>query len=270
LSHDSASRRKGADLERALDLDPGSWRVRHALVEYHTASGNVETAWEHARFSWSKYPDNPVSTMDAAKTLLRLERFQECLDLLEKAVILPYEGAREGHDIYRYAHLMRSVEGYNKAEFDLALERVAAARRWPERLGVGRPYITDERLEDYVEAVCLDSQGRTGEARQKFQDIVDRSGRRKDKKDPVDYLAAVALEKMGRREDAGKFLNGWTSSIRNKSLSTWALARFQGNRVAAAACLPDLLKNKYKLPWELSKGDQDLVWLIRVLDALEN
>jgi hypothetical protein len=43
---------------------------------------------------------------------------------------------------------------------------VASAREWPENLGAGKPYPedVDERLEDWVQALCLEKSGRRADA----------------------------------------------------------------------------------------------------------
>ena len=51
---------------------------------------------------------------------------------------------------------------------------MAAAREWPEHLGAGKPYAenVDERLEDWLQAQCLERLGRAAESRA----ILDRLG----------------------------------------------------------------------------------------------
>ena len=51
---------------------------------------------------------------------------------------------------------------------------MAAAREWPEHLGAGKPYAedVDERLEDWLQAQCLERLGRVAESRA----ILDRLG----------------------------------------------------------------------------------------------
>jgi hypothetical protein len=44
--------------------------------------------------------------------------------------------------------------------YDEALAHLAKSREWPERLGVGRPYTPDERLQTLMEAYAARKLGR--------------------------------------------------------------------------------------------------------------
>ena len=109
-----------------------------------------------------------------AKSLLLNQRYAEADDALATLNVLPYEGATEGRALYREAQLMLGAADARAGKWAEAAKRVAAAREWPEHLGAGKPYPenVDERLEDWLQAQCLDRLGRAAESRA----ILDRLG----------------------------------------------------------------------------------------------
>ena len=66
--------------------------------------------------------------MDYARSLLRVNRFEDCLDVLKKSTILPYEGAREGHEVYRQASILLSARNLASGEFDKAAALAEGAK----------------------------------------------------------------------------------------------------------------------------------------------
>lgn len=162
----TARERSLADLKRAAALDPAEWRYGRLLAERAIEDGAFEPALATAAKYAAANPENSVLGLLHARTLLLTRRFAEAANLLDRLDVLPHEGATEAHGLYREAQLMVAVQEMKAGRFDAARKRIAAAREWPEHLGVGKPYPadTDERLEDYLEAQCLAKQGRAAEA----------------------------------------------------------------------------------------------------------
>jgi hypothetical protein len=101
-----------------------------------------------------------------AKTLLLNKRYRECDARLAKMNIIPFEGATEGRALYWEAKMMQAVEALGRKKPKEALSFIEAAAKWPEHLGVGKPYDADidSRLEQFLTSVCLESMGRKSEA----------------------------------------------------------------------------------------------------------
>ena len=76
--------------------------------------------------------------------------------LLDRLRLLPFEGSTEGRQLHKEARLMLALEKMKAGAYAEALPFIADARQWPENLGAGKPYAADldERLEDWLEAVC--------------------------------------------------------------------------------------------------------------------
>jgi hypothetical protein len=100
---------------------------------------------------------------------------------------------------------------------DLGSEREAAehfrvAMTWPERLGLGRPYEPEERLQQYLLGLARESSGAEAEARVAWEAVVaatDASILQGDAEPTrMDLLAAAALSRLGRAGAVSSFAGG--------------------------------------------------------------
>lgn len=131
-----------------------SWRAGKELTKHYITNQQYDKALTVARRYANRFPHNHHLTLLYAKTLYLTNHFTECLNLLERTEILPYEGSTEGHDIYRDAYLGYARQLMEHGKYQDALDAVQKARLWPENLGVGKPYdyLIDTSREDLLES----------------------------------------------------------------------------------------------------------------------
>jgi len=131
-----------------------SWRVGLELIKYYVNHQRYADAVNYGKKYIKRYPNNYYLGIQYALALCKAERYKECIDFMATLMVLPYEGYREGHDIYRDAYLGYAQELMHKGQYKAALEAVQKARLWPETLGVGKPYDNriDSSREDALEA----------------------------------------------------------------------------------------------------------------------
>jgi predicted Zn-dependent protease len=155
------------DLQHAAELDPREWRFGKLLTERFIEDKAFGPALDTVTRYFTASPANYMLGMLHAKSLLLNQRYAEASAALAKLNVLPYEGATEGRALYREAELMTGAADARAGKWADAAKRVAAAREWPEHLGAGKPYAenVDERLEDRLQAQCLERLGRAAESR---------------------------------------------------------------------------------------------------------
>lgn len=144
-----------ADYRKATQLAPKGWRAWQALANYYEHLDQYEQAVAVAREIYLKRPGNYIIALDYARHLLNRKEYKQCLSILKKTHVLPYEGAREGRNIYRKANLLQAVRLIKNNTFAQAIKYIRAAKLWPESLGVGKPYDVDQTPENYLETLCL-------------------------------------------------------------------------------------------------------------------
>jgi predicted Zn-dependent protease len=150
------SARALADWRRAMALDPAEWRYGRAVAERLLREGRAAEAARLAGEYARRFPGRAALDVLYGRTLLAAGRAGEAVRWMDRVNVLPAEGAKDAHEVYREANLTLAVEKLGRRDTKGALALVARAREWPERLGAGKPYQADvdERLEDWLEAVA--------------------------------------------------------------------------------------------------------------------
>ncbi|TMI67660.1 MAG: DUF5107 domain-containing protein, partial [Bacteroidetes bacterium] len=146
------SNRALADLQRAANLDKQQWRYGKNLVNYYLSQKQYQQALTVAKEYQIRFPGNYILGMLYVKTLMSNNQYSEANNLLQTIQILPNEGATDGRQLYKETQLMLALDEMKKKNYKQALQYIAAARLWPENLGVGKPYDDDidERVEDWL------------------------------------------------------------------------------------------------------------------------
>jgi len=173
----------GRDLEKALALDGTDRRCWHRLLAFYLREGSTEAA------------------------LMAAERFADAAVLFEGATFLPAEGATGVRDLFAECHLRLALEKMRAGEFVPAVGHLEKSKTFPENLGSGRPYDPDQRMENYLLAICHDRLGRAERAESLREGIIEYTFAHEERDDHA-YFAELILTGRGRRAEAEKLANG--------------------------------------------------------------
>ncbi len=184
------------DLKKARELSPESWRTWHHLLNHELSRGFYHLALSGSLEALERFPDNVYLQSDAVKALLACGRYREAAGLLDRMMVLPYEGASEIHQLFVRAHLHSALELMLEKKWEEALSEISRSREYPETLGTGRPFDPDQRIQDYLEGLCLEKLGRKEEALRKYQEIIDYT--RNFPAGPYAGFYQLALKKTGK------------------------------------------------------------------------
>src|SRR5204862_8036375 len=112
---------------------------------------------------------------------------------------------------------------------------IAAARLWPENLGVGKPYDEDidERVEDWL---AYENDARLGndQAAKQMLDHILAFKPYRDENGSVypsvkSLVMSWALQKKGKPGDAEKLIKDWVEKQPENNLAKWVLNAYSGN-----------------------------------------
>jgi predicted Zn-dependent protease len=161
--------------------------------------------------------------------------YDDCINFLDSFVVLPYEGANEGRNIYHEACIRSSLEGLKQKKYNTAMRYAANARQWPINLGAGRPYDVDEKLEDFIMAYSLEKTGKIKEAEEYYTKVADNAVPWGVIEKTSFYLQLKALRKLGREQEAVALLQRIEKEKSDNRYAEWALEREkQGDHEAIA------------------------------------
>jgi len=233
-----------ADLKQAAQLDKQQWRYGKSLINYYLSQKQYDQALTVATDYRNRFPENYIIGMLYAKTLMNNKKYNEANKLLQTIQILPNEGATDGRQLYKETQLMLALDAMKKKDYDKALQYTAAARLWPENLGVGKPYAEDidERVEDWLAYENYARLGNDQAAEQMLAHILafktypDENGYVYSS--VKDLVSAWALQKKGKSDEAEKLLKRWVEKQPGNNLAKWALNAYNGNHTQ----LPDEMR----------------------------
>jgi tetratricopeptide (TPR) repeat protein len=259
------------DLKNATHKKQGDWRAWDSIYKFYINRLQYKNALKVAKRIYKKHPENYQLAMNYARALLFNRQYKDCLLILIGTQVLPYEGAWEGRDIFRQVNLLLAVDYLKKRNIGKALMHIKKAREWPENLGVGRPYDVDERLENYLQGLCLQNSGDSKKAKETFAKIADYTEIHRSKWGSLHFIGALAMKSLGRNKEANKLLLDWKSSVltdEDDMVYAWALAKFKGNDFKAAEILKHKKSDSESTPWNPAHQDRDFGILIKVIDSL--
>lgn len=260
-----------SDYKKAVKLDKNEWRGYHLLTKYYSEIALYDKALAVSKQACKKFSDNFVLGLDYAKALLHNKKYKDCLSILQDINILPHEGARAGHDFYRQANLLYAVERLGKGDYKKAVKLVEKAREWPESLGVGKPYSPDERLENYVEAMCCERMGNRDKANKLYKDIDSYTEANWKKWGAGHYVSAIVLRKLGKTDKAEQLLENWGKAVpADDVVFQWSLAKFNKNNIRAQEVLKSRKTETQGTPWNPGGGDWDFPIILEVMRIIDN
>jgi hypothetical protein len=197
-----------------------------------------------------------------ARTLLFNGETRSALAILDTLTILPFEGARYGHEAYRAACLIEAARSLGVKHSSEALRFIAKARTWPERLGGGKPYEVDERLEDLLAAIASGQMGDVDGQRAALGHIVARTREHPGEASPFRLVGALALRSLGTEPAGSELIRTWPPA--GDELNNWASLMYAG----ASAEAHELEERLRTAALHRSRGNQEWVLLTEVFRTL--
>ena len=254
------------DIARAVTLDTSDWMSWHTLIAAYEKNGLHAEALQSAKTIWARYPENFVLAMDNARALFNTGRNEECLSVLTRTRVLPYEGASEGHELYRKASILLAAESLKLDNPKKAETLALKAKEWPENLGVGRPFDVDERLEDFVAALAYEKMGDKKRAEEAFEAVALATEKHRAKWDCLHLASAVSLKRLGRGSEAIRLVADWRkNSPASDPVPDWGSAAFQDDQDRVQEILAQMAVGPAA---EKYRGrDRDFPLMLRVMEV---
>lgn len=223
------------DLLKAVSLAPDAWRAGLQLSRFYESQKQYAKSKEVAAEFFGKLPKNYYLGLNLAKQLSLNGEPEACVNLLSKLQVLPNEGATAGYHLWRESNLVVAMDAYKAKNYKKALKFIAQSRTWPENLGVGKPYDVDERLPDFLESLCYQSQGNKKKAATLGNAIVSFT---KTKNyipaGSTDFLSAWLLRKNGEEAKATELVGALKKHSPGAQNTRWVEAMYAGDKNQAA------------------------------------
>ncbi len=222
---------KLADLQTAVKLAPNDWRSVSKLIQFYFDKKEYKTMLINTAAAYKKYKGNPAIEVQHVVALINNGQYANSLKLLDGMTILPFEGASEGKIIYEQASLLMSMDLIAKKKYADAIKMIEKSKEYPEKLGVGKPYVVDTRIQDYLNIYCLDKLNRKSETDALRKSISEYKGRRRGPS-YSNILTVNVLNSMGDKAAADEMISNMAES--KIPAQKWVAAVAKNDMAAAA------------------------------------
>ncbi|MBK8883430.1 MAG: DUF5107 domain-containing protein [Bacteroidales bacterium] len=148
-------------VEEAYYLEPDSWREGLELAKLFVKELKYEEALQVSGKNYKSHPDNCMVGLQYANILSHNGKFTETLKILSRLQMLPAEsdkwsGDIDAHSLFRETNIRLALSQMKRGKWEKALDYLRVAETWPDNLGWGEPYFTDNRLTQFIAAYCYD------------------------------------------------------------------------------------------------------------------
>ncbi len=245
------------DYLKALEYGSDTWRPYHILYNYYVTANKYDKALEITQRADRLFRDIYVIKFDHAMSLLYNGKYDESVKLLEKIRILPHEGAGYGRMAWKNANLLNALKYYSAGSNRKAQVYAANAYKWPENLGVGRPFTVDERAEDLISALIMEKMGNKKGSALLLEKVAGYNDGRPAGSRSMNYLSLLALNRLGRKDAAARYFNEWMGISTNKKMNEWAGLMMENKKNQAAEIMAAVADEGEGTPWNPRDTDAD-------------
>ena len=253
------------DLLKAASLAPEAWRAGLQLSRFYEKQKNFAKAKEVANTYFDKLPKNYYLGLNMAKMLNLNGDHEACVNLLAKLNVLPNEGATDGYKLWRESNMVVAMDAYAAKMFKKALKFIARSRTWPENLGVGKPYDTDERLPDFLESLCYKAMSSKTKAAGLENAIMSFTQKKEfQPSGSADLLSAWLLRNNGEVAEADDLIGKLIKKNPGTKSTRWVEAVYSGNKPLAVSIGNESDSNKISTPYETTEIDDDLMLMLKL------
>jgi len=203
---DEGSTQAQSDVEKALSLGENDWRAGLYAARFYLSKEDIQKAERIAQKYYLKFPKNYYLGLQYARILEQEKKYTNCISLLKNIQVLPNEGASEGRTIWRNSNIGNALDLMDAGKFRNAIDNIGLALQWPVNLGVGKPYLADERLENYVLLQCYKRLKDNKSVNRTEQGLLSSSEQKKLTSDENDFISAWILRETGNKTGANQIM----------------------------------------------------------------
>lgn len=249
------------DLERAHELAPNEWRTILKLSKYHASHDEWPAALAITQKGYKLYPHNYYLGLKLATCFMHTKKFEQGISLMTDMAVLPNEGASEGRNSWRETQLLCAFNAILLHDKEKASFHIGMARTWPENMGIGKPYHVDERLEDYMEMICLQADEKPLR-QQLFKKITHyRAYNNPGPYNSMDFISIFLLKESGDQVSAQTILDSWAEQDPDALPLKWSIAFFADHKKNIDALSRQKLVVKEVLPYEIPFEDRSFYFI---------
>jgi len=191
---------------KATKVEPGQRRNWFRLLEFCNLNDMYGLALRSARDALREFPDYVPIQVELVRALMGEGEYLEAAEVLDALHVLPSEGAMGVRELFMQAHVQLGLNTIRTGALETAVSHLEKSMEYPERLGSGRPYDPDQRMQQYLIALCHLARGDRDTADKLFNAIRDYSESQAHPEGPHVYFGGLVYRRMGETAKAREWL----------------------------------------------------------------
>ncbi len=215
---------------KAVNLDKNSWQNLHYLANFYNRANEPDKALRLTQNAAEKFHGQVFLTMDHARALFQNGQYKKCLDILNAAEVLPYEGGWEAQNLFMRAQLHLGMQDLKTGNYKKAVEYFEGSKKYPEHLGSGEPFEADFRLQDLLIYYSFKKMQDRKNEDMSLKKIYDYTKRNWTETGRYYYIGALALKQFDGPDTAKKYLKEWEFLHPGNPDIKWSMAKINGKK----------------------------------------
>ena len=187
---------------------------------------------------------------------------------MESYTVLPFEGATGARDLYHEACLRTAMEALQDSDYTRAMSYAEKARDWPVNLGSGKPYDTDERMEDHLLYRAFAASGQGDSAAFYAARVMNHvHPAQQQQENSLLYLQLDLLRQNGKTARADSLASSHSAGYPDNKYVLWAVQKAGGNDAAAASFRREIETEKApEMPYDNPVREENYQLLLDYLE----
>lgn len=161
------------DYKKAYEAAPKNWRFTLSYSKALDKKGDTKKAISILEKAYEESPENYSLGMQLTEYLVKINKFEKAIQLLDNLTVLPFEHDTGARTIFTKAYIGATVNALIKNDWEQATKLLLASLEWPERLGVGKPFDAEERINYFLLAFV--NKMKNEDSNQYYSNIIDYS-----------------------------------------------------------------------------------------------
>ncbi len=193
-----------ADYERAVRIEEKTWRNWHTLIDFSAKQGKHDKALAAAQKAAELFPKEVPIRADLVKSFMNMNNYEDAAAVLDTIEALPFEGAGEIQALFAQTHIQLGLKSIRSRNWAGAVRSLEKSKEYPEKLGTGKPFEPDFRLQDYIEYLCFQKMGQKDNAERALAAVADFTLKHMNSRGPGAYFGGLALRRLGESRKAAE------------------------------------------------------------------
>ena len=229
---------KLGDYQRAIQSNNNNAIFWSEFIQFNLKNNNHNLTYSTAKTAFNKFPENYDIALGYCMALIKVKKYRECLKIINNIKVLPSEVSSNSRTIYYEASILLANQYIQKQQYTKAIQIIKKSKEWPENLGIGKPYDTDTRFQDFLLSICYEKRNEKTSQNFFLTSIVDTNSHLK--KSSINQLyELLALKKLSQREKLTAAIE--LLSKKEDVKSQLVLALFNKNKKMLAKLKPEYI-----------------------------